>query len=97
MNPQQCSEFCANFKPKSPFPQGLKTSDLDIGMVITGGDQDSGVFYVVLDLSSKITLKVLRVRRGDKPRNTLIDLAHYGCQPYSDGKWHPTRWLRRAK
>ena len=88
-----CSKFCANFKPKKP-PQGLRTADLKIGMVVTPGNND-GPTYTILEIGSE-WLKVLRAYVGHTPRETEINLADHGCQLYKHGLWNQTNWLRRV-
>ena len=94
-----CSKSCANFVPKtteSPFTQGLRTSDLEVGMVVTEGNR-KGSIYTILEEPSGEWLKVLSAYRGDKPREKVISLTDRSCQPYENGVWNKTNWLREVK
>ena len=94
-----CSKSCANFVPKtteSPFPQGLRTSDLKVGMVVTRGNFKDTIFTILEEPSGE-WLKVLTAFPGFKPREIAISLADHGCQPYESGAWNKINWLREVK
>lgn len=98
MNYDDCRKFCANFKPKqeTPFPQGLRTADLEVGMVVTCGNRKNGFIYTILEKPGDKWLKVLSACPGFVPRETEISLADHSCQPYEDGTWNHTNWLRKV-
>ena len=95
VNEMDCRN-CANFKPKqeSPFPQGLKTADLKMGMVVTCGN---GAVYTILEAPKGKWLKVFCAYPRYTPREDTISLADHGCQPYESGAWNPRNWLREVK
>lgn len=100
MNEMDCSKYCANFKPKKqepPFPQGLRTADLGVGMVVTQGNRDGGAIYAILESPGGKWLRVLRAYPGSTPRETKISLGDMGCQPYEGGAWNRSHWLREVK
>ena len=93
-----CSKVCANFKPRneSPFPEGLKTEDLNVGMVVRKGNVD-GSIYTILEQPGDMWVQVLRAGSRHPPKETKIGLAHEGCQPYGSGAWNERNWLREVK
>lgn len=97
MDEKMCSEFCADFKPKPPFPQGLRTADLKRGMVVTNGDGRTGFIYTILEAPSPKWVKVLRALAGHTPLEQKISLGDHGCQPYASGVWNQYSWLREVK
>lgn len=94
-----CSKLRANFKPKneSPFPEGLKTEDLRVGMVVRGGNLHNGHIYTILEPPKNMWVKVLLASPDSKPREDKIPLANCGCQPYWNGVWNEWNWLREVK
>lgn len=95
---KDCSKICANFKPKneSPFPEGLKTEDLKVGMVVRKGNV-TGSIYTILEHPGEKSVRVLGVREGHKPTETWLSLPDNGCQPYQNGVWDLCSWLRKVK
>lgn len=64
-----CSKRCANFKPKneSPFPEGLKTEDVNVGMVVRKGNV-TGSIYTILEQPGDVWVWVLRAGSGHTPK-----------------------------
>jgi len=93
-----CSKRCANFEPRneSPFPHGLRTEDLKIGMVVRRGDHHAWLTYIVLEPPEERWVKVLAAREGYKPTKTWLSLQDSGCQPYINGDWNRLNWLRQV-
>lgn len=94
-DPMDCSKLCANFKPKneSPFPEGLKTEDLRVG---TLAENNYGARYVILELLNDRWMKVLLFGGGTVFEHET-SFADNGCQPYEDGTWNQSNWLREVK
>ena len=90
-----CSELCANFEPKneSPFPEGLKTENLKAGMLV---ENNYGARQVILELLDDRWMEVLLLDKG-----AVVELqesfADNGCQPYKDGRWNQSNWLREVR
>lgn len=93
-----CSKRCANFKPRdeSPFPKGLRTEDLKVGMVVRKGNVD-GFIYTILKQPGDVWVWVLRATPDRTARETYVSLADLGCQPYESGAWNHSNWLREVK
>ncbi len=89
---------CVNYEPKRepPFPQGLRTKDLKVGMLVTAGNRcpDNNFFYVILDEPGEASVRILK---GYKTQKYDISLANRGCQPYKNGKWDQSNWLKEVK
>ena len=90
-----CSEFCANFKPKSesPFPNTLRTADLHKGMLV---EDNYGLRMVIIEPLDGKRMRVFEFGSG-YARENKVSLADRGCQPYNDGRWNQSNWLREVK
>ena len=89
-----CSKLCANFIPKreGPFPDTLRTKDLEKGMLVEDNHHSR---YVILELGPK-KMKVLSFHKGFV-WETECYYSDRGCEPYSSGIWNQSNWLREVK
>ena len=94
-------ETCKNYVPKRKPPfSGIKTDELQMGMVLKNGNPIGPLphfRYVVLGKPGPAGIRVLRTLKGYKPRETTERLADLGCQPYASGEWHRYNWLKEVK
>ncbi len=85
------SEAIGKMLNETPFPNGLKTHELRVGMIVRNGKHSTGFVFTILEEPGETWVKVLR--HATEPWETNISLADFGCQPYKNGKWNPVNWL----
>jgi len=85
---------CANFKPKEvpPFPNTLRTEDLEVGMLV---ENNHGSRHVILEEPGDKWFSLLFFRKGYVCKRQE-SLADNGCQPYPGGMWNRSNWLREV-
>jgi len=84
--------------PSPPFPQGLRTRDLKVGMVVRKGNIGKGGYiYTIIESPGSEKVKVLRACPGYIPKEDTFYLGDHGCQPYKSGVWNKTNWLREVR
>ena len=82
--------------PSSPFPQGLRAKDLKVGMVVTLGNCEGQIYTLLKPPEDRYIMTSVTGKGHLRPLQRLICLAFLGCQPYKNGKWNQSNWLREV-
>ncbi len=94
-------KMCKNCEPKIQKPpfDGVKTDELEVGMVLKGyhqGQPLSSGFIITAEKPDLEKVKIISILKGSKPHGKEIFLADYGCQPYENGSWNLSNCIREV-